>query len=146
MRSNEHRLFSFSPSTSPTHTLLDVSKATHIEELSVEGALTHDVLMEIMSRKLRIETYNNGTSGHKFPDITAAHIKYRLYYRSLRRHNDNLIIVIVKSRSYAGRSGINYVHPFLRRNNWCSRSLMLCGNFNMTNVDDIFRSVVEKGP
>lgn len=47
--------------------------------------------------------------------------------------------------STTGRSGINYGHPFLRRNNWCSRSLMLCGNFNMTNVDDIFRSVVEKG-
>ncbi len=47
--------------------------------------------------------------------------------------------------STTGRSGINYVHPFLRRNNWCSRSLMLCGNFNMTNVDDIFKSVVEKG-
>ena len=47
--------------------------------------------------------------------------------------------------STTGRSGINYVHPFLRRNNWCSRSLMLCGNFNMTNVDEIFRSVVEKG-
>lgn len=47
--------------------------------------------------------------------------------------------------STTGRSGISYVHPFLRRNNWCSRSLMLCGNFNMTNVDSIFRSVVEKG-
>ncbi len=47
--------------------------------------------------------------------------------------------------STTGRSGINYVHPFLRRNNWCSRSLMLCGNFNMTNVESIFRSIVEKG-
>lgn len=47
--------------------------------------------------------------------------------------------------STTGRSGLNYVHPFLRRNNWCSRSLMLCGNFNMTNVDEIFNSVVEKG-
>ena len=47
--------------------------------------------------------------------------------------------------STTGRSGISYVHPFLRRNNWCSRSLMVCGNFNMTNVDEIFKSVVEKG-
>ncbi len=47
--------------------------------------------------------------------------------------------------STTGRSGINYVHPFLRRNNWCSRSLMLCGNFNMTNVEQIFKSVVDKG-
>lgn len=47
--------------------------------------------------------------------------------------------------STTGKSGISYVHPFLRRNNWKSRNLMLCGNFNMTNVDDIFSSVVSKG-
>ncbi len=32
--------------------------------------------------------------------------------------------------STTGRSGINYVHPFMRRNNWSSRNLLLCGNFN----------------
>lgn len=47
--------------------------------------------------------------------------------------------------STTGRSGINYVHPFLRRNNWRSRNLLLCGNFNLTNVDEIFDSVVETG-
>ena len=47
--------------------------------------------------------------------------------------------------STTGRSGMSYVHPFLRRNNWPSRNLLLCGNFNMTNVDDIFKKVVEKG-
>ena len=47
--------------------------------------------------------------------------------------------------STTGRSGMNYVHPFLRRNNWPSRNLLLCGNFNMTNVDEIFKKVVEKG-
>ena len=47
--------------------------------------------------------------------------------------------------STTGRSGMSYVHPFLRRNNWCSRSLMLCGNFNMTNVERIFSDVVAKG-
>jgi amidophosphoribosyltransferase len=47
--------------------------------------------------------------------------------------------------STTGRSGMSYVHPFLRRNNWCSRSLMLCVNFNMTNVEHIFSEVVAKG-
>ena len=47
--------------------------------------------------------------------------------------------------STTGRSGISYVHPFLRRNNWRSRNLLLCGNFNMTNVDEIFRDIVAKG-
>lgn len=47
--------------------------------------------------------------------------------------------------STTGKSGMSYVHPFLRRHNWPSRNLLLCGNFNMTNVDEIFRHVVEKG-
>lgn len=47
--------------------------------------------------------------------------------------------------STTGRSGISYVHPFLRRNNWPSRNLLLCGNFNMTNVDEIFQSIVDRG-
>lgn len=47
--------------------------------------------------------------------------------------------------STTGRSGLSYVHPFLRRNNWRSRNLLLCGNFNMTNVEEIFSSVVSKG-
>lgn len=47
--------------------------------------------------------------------------------------------------STTGRSGINYVHPFMRRNNWSSRNMLLCGNFNMTNVEEIFNSIIEKG-
>ena len=47
--------------------------------------------------------------------------------------------------STTGRSGISYVHPFLRRNNWRSRNLMLCGNFNMTNVEQLFQSIVGRG-
>ncbi len=47
--------------------------------------------------------------------------------------------------STTGRSGISYVHPFLRRNNWRSRNLLLCGNFNMTNVDEVFESIVARG-
>lgn len=47
--------------------------------------------------------------------------------------------------STTGRSGLSYVHPFLRRNNWRSRNLMLCGNFNMTNVESLFKSIVSRG-
>lgn len=47
--------------------------------------------------------------------------------------------------STTGKSGISYVHPFLRRNNWRSRNLLMCGNFNMTNVDEVFASIVAKG-
>ena len=47
--------------------------------------------------------------------------------------------------STTGRSGMEYTHPFLRRNNWRSRALLLCGNFNMTNVDTIFKQIVATG-
>ena len=47
--------------------------------------------------------------------------------------------------STTGRSGISYVHPFLRRNNWRCRNLCLAGNFNLTNVDDILDSIVAEG-
>lgn len=47
--------------------------------------------------------------------------------------------------STTGKSGLSYVHLFLRRNNWRSRNLLMCGNFNMTNVEDIFQNVVARG-
>ena len=47
--------------------------------------------------------------------------------------------------STTGRSGISYIQPFLRRNNWRSRSLMLCGNFNLTNVDELFDQLIDQG-
>ncbi|MCU6779249.1 MULTISPECIES: amidophosphoribosyltransferase [Phocaeicola] len=47
--------------------------------------------------------------------------------------------------STTGKSGISYVHPFLRRNNWRAKNLALCGNFNLTNVDEIFADITEAG-
>ena len=47
--------------------------------------------------------------------------------------------------STTGKRGIVYVHPFLRRNNWRARNLCLCGNFNMTNIDDVFAKMVAQG-
>lgn len=47
--------------------------------------------------------------------------------------------------STTGKSGLTYVHPFLRRNNWRAKNLCLCGNFNMTNVDEIFDKITAMG-
>lgn len=47
--------------------------------------------------------------------------------------------------STTGKSGLSYVHPFLRRNNWRAKNLCLCGNFNMTNIDEIFDKLVRQG-
>ena len=47
--------------------------------------------------------------------------------------------------STTGKSGLQYVHPFLRRNNWRAKNLCLCGNFNMTNIDEVFRFLTAQG-
>ena len=47
--------------------------------------------------------------------------------------------------STTGKSGLQYVHPFLRRNNWRAKNLSLCGNFNMTNIDEVFKFLTSKG-
>ena len=47
--------------------------------------------------------------------------------------------------STTGKSGLDYIHPFLRRNNWRVKNLALCGNFNLTNVDDVFQHIVSNG-
>ena len=47
--------------------------------------------------------------------------------------------------STTGYSGIKYVHPFLRRNNWKAKNLCICGNFNMTNMDEVFRTLADQG-
>ncbi len=44
-----------------------------------------------------------------------------------------------------GGNSVENVHPFLRRNNWMHRNLILAGNFNMTNSKELFESLVEIG-
>jgi amidophosphoribosyltransferase len=44
-----------------------------------------------------------------------------------------------------GRSSSDLCHPFLRQNNWMTRNLLLAGNFNMTNVDELFDLLIELG-
>ena len=47
--------------------------------------------------------------------------------------------------STTGKGGLKYVHPFLRRNNWKAKNLCLCGNFNMTNVEEVFKLLTDQG-
>ncbi|APX98837.1 amidophosphoribosyltransferase [Lacinutrix venerupis] len=44
-----------------------------------------------------------------------------------------------------GKNSVESVHPFLRQNNWQHRNLILAGNFNMTNVKELFGNLVELG-
>ena len=47
--------------------------------------------------------------------------------------------------STTGKRGVTFVHPFLRRNNWRAKNLCLCGNFNMTNIDEVFQFLTAQG-
>lgn len=47
--------------------------------------------------------------------------------------------------STTGKSGLSYVHPFMRRHNYLTNNLLLCGNFNLTNVDEVFDMIVRQG-
>lgn len=47
--------------------------------------------------------------------------------------------------STTGKSGISYIHPFLRRNNWRAKNLAVCGNFNLTNVHEVFEEITAIG-
>ena len=44
-----------------------------------------------------------------------------------------------------GKNSVESVHPFLRQNNWMHRNLILAGNFNMTNVKELFKNLVDLG-
>jgi amidophosphoribosyltransferase len=44
-----------------------------------------------------------------------------------------------------GRNSIESCHPFLRQNNWITRNLVVAGNFNLTNVDELFSVLIEIG-
>tara|TARA_B100000989_G_scaffold73821_1_gene52027 strand:+ start:3536 stop:5350 length:1815 start_codon:yes stop_codon:yes gene_type:complete len=44
-----------------------------------------------------------------------------------------------------GKNSIDYVHPVMRQNNWMNRNLILAGNFNMTNNDELFESLIKLG-
>ncbi len=44
-----------------------------------------------------------------------------------------------------GKNSIESIHPFLRQNNWMTRNLVVAGNFNLTNVDELFQQLVALG-
>ena len=81
-----------------------------------------------------------------FPQLESAGTE-RMSARDAERYAPFLGEILMGHLRYSttGKSGISYVHPFLRRNNWRSRNLLMCGNFNMTNVHRIFESIVAKG-
>ena len=79
-----------------------------------------------------------------FQQFTAAQLEDMKFVKQAVPYAAELFIGHLRY-STTGKSGLTYVHPLLRRNNWASRSLALAGNFNMTNVDEMFQKLIEEG-
>lgn len=65
----------------------------------------------------------------------------------VKRHvafSGELLLGHLRYGTYGGNS-IENCHPFLRQNNWITRNLVVAGNFNLTNVDELFHQLVELG-
>ena len=95
-----------------------------------ERAEGKDAITEVFKRM------NNGQwtmdNDNANPDFQLSIFNSQLYMGHLRY-------------STTGKSGLQYVHPFLRRNNWRAKNLCLCGNFNMTNIDEVFHFLTAQG-
>ena len=89
-----------------------------------EKAEGKDAITEIFSRvtqeRLRV---GDQRSGMMAGELLMGHLRY----------------------STTGKNGLTFVHPFLRRNNWRAKNLCLCGNFNMTNIDEVFQFLTAQG-
>jgi len=78
--------------------------------------------------KLKLEEYND-----------TATIKSRVPYAA------ELYMGHLRYSTTSHKEGITHIHPFLRRHNWKNRTLVLAGNFNLTNVDELFNYLTLKG-
>ena len=92
-----------------------------------ERAMGSGAISEIFAAAMN--QYNEGAKGG---DGSSAPYAGNIYMGHLRY-------------STTGRRALQYVHPFLRRNNWRAKNLCLCGNFNLTNVDEITEEIASKG-
>ena len=83
-------------------------------------------------------------ANHKFEDFTSEQMHDAEYAKMHIPYAGEIYMGHLRY-STTGRSGLDFVHPFIRRNNFRDKSLCVCGNFNLTNVDEIFEEVMESG-
>ena len=97
-----------------------------------EKAEGKDAITEIFKR---IEELKNGKIAEGAENFNSSTLQF---------FNSQLLMGHLRY-STTGKSGLTFVHPFLRRNNWRAKNLCLCGNFNMTNIDEVFRFLTAQG-
>ncbi len=76
-----------------------------------------------------------------------AHPEYSDNVAMQKRHIPYIGEVLLGHVRYGtfGKNSIENVHPFLRQNNWMHRNLIIAGNFNMTNVNELFDNLIQLG-
>jgi amidophosphoribosyltransferase len=80
----------------------------------------------------------------RFKDLSAEQISDTAWLKENMPYTGEVMMGHLRYGTHGGNS-IEQCHPFHRQNNWITRNLLLCGNFNMTNVDELFNTLVELG-
>ena len=79
-----------------------------------------------------------------FQDVTPAQMEDAAWLKEHKPYTGELLLGHLRYGTH-GANTIETVHPFLRQNNWITRNLVLAGNFNLTNVDELFAELLSYG-
>ncbi|GIV29933.1 MAG: amidophosphoribosyltransferase [Bacteroidia bacterium] len=99
---------------------------------SIKQQATHKIFKKI-AKKIK-----KATKGHKKEALNAQWLKENVAFTG------ELLLGHLRYGTH-GLNSIENCHPFLRQNNWRSRNLVLAGNFNMTNNDELFEKLLQLG-
>ncbi|HLF64475.1 MAG TPA: hypothetical protein VI603_12010 [Saprospiraceae bacterium] len=89
-------------------------------------------------RDLFVEVFKN------FEGLTTSQLNDPVWLKQNKPYTGELLLGHLRYGTH-GDNTIETCHPFLRQNNWITRNLALAGNFNLTNVDELFQELVELG-
>ena len=78
-----------------------------------------------------------------FKDLTEAELNTPQYLKDNFPYMGELLMGHLRYGTHGGNT-VEHVHPFHRASNWISRNLVMAGNFNMTNVNELFNNLVEE--
>ena len=79
-----------------------------------------------------------------FKDCSTEQLKDAKWLKANRPYTGELLLGHLRYGTH-GKNIIETVHPFLRQNNWKSRNLVVAGNFNLTNVEELFHELIQLG-
>ena len=79
-----------------------------------------------------------------FVDCTPEQLNDPKWLKENKPYTGELLLGHLRYGTHGGNT-IETVHPFLRQSNWITRNLALAGNFNLTNIDELFQELVDLG-